>query len=319
MPRMRSVIAGVALALLLGAAPASAQTVDLIGDPGFESSTAGFEPSSPLDGSVSLTTANPIEGHSSLHVALNPFGRVSFTHQYGFGSGPTAASVTVSAKLRVETGGPLRVCAIAYVFNDQEPRVACRGFDPAGVVDASVTVPVQGLQLDRVLFQVQLDTGGTVEATLDDAHAFVNQTTTVDLIADSGFDASTEGFEPFSPLDGRVSLGDSNLRVELRPYGRVMKTHFYGYGSGPLADSVGVQGTVHVERGRPVRVCAIAYFFLDTEPSSACQTVTRGEATSVSLTLPTGRRRLDRVLYQLTNDGGTSTATLDDAHFYVTS
>jgi len=313
---MRSVIAGVALALLLGAAPASAQTVDLVGDPGFEASTAGFESSSPLDGNVSLTTSNPIEGASSLHVALNAFGRASFTHQYGFGSGPTAGSVTAAAKLRVEAGGPLRVCAIAYVTIDQERREACQSFPAGPVVAASVTVPLNGLQLDRVLFQVRLETGGTVEATLDDAHAFVSRRTVVDLITDNGFDVSTAGFAPFSPLDGRVSLGDSRLRVDLRPYGRVMKTHVYGYGSGPRAESVAATGTVAVERGRPVQVCAIAYFFLDREPRSVCQTVTNPD---VHLTLPVDRHRLDRVIFQLTNEGGTSRATLDNAHLLVTT
>jgi hypothetical protein len=319
MARVRSVFAGAALALILGAAPASAQTVDLVGDHGFEASTAGFESSSPLDGSVSLTTENPIEGASSLHVALNAFGRASFTHQYGFQSGPRADAVTVTAKLRVDAGVPLQVCAIAYVTIDQEPRSACQGFpvDPGHVVDASVTVPLPGLQLDRVIFQVRLDTGGTVEATLDDAHAFVVPPA-VDLITDNGFDFSRAGFEPFSPLDGHVSLGDSNLRVDLRPYGRVIKTHYYGYGDGPLAASVTVAGKVRVDRGRPVRVCSIAYFFLDPEPRSACQTVASG-TTDVLVSVPADRRRLDRVLFELTNDGGTSHATLDDAHLFVAS
>ena len=138
-----------------------------------------------------------------------------------------------------------------------------------------------------------------------------------ELIGDNGFESSTAGFEPFSPLDGSGALGESELRVELRPYGRVMKTHFYGYGSGPRASSLGVEGAVRVERGRPVRVCAIAYFFLDREPRSACSTVRRGTETSVSLRLPTDGRRLDRVLYQLTNDGGTSSVALDDAHLLV--
>jgi hypothetical protein len=69
----------------------------------------------------------------------------------------------------------------------------------------------------------------------------------VDLIGDKGFESSDAGFAPVSPLDGRVArsashpiAGDSSLRVKLNPYGRVMLTHYYGYGSGPLADSVTV-------------------------------------------------------------------------------
>ena len=193
MARGRSVVAGGLLALSLGIAPLAraasdggtppvpdgSTLVDLIGDHGFETSTAGFEASSVLDGSVSLSSANPIEGAQSLHVALNSFGRASFTHQYGFGGGPLADSVSVAAKVRVDAGTPagrvLQACAIAYVTIDQEPRTACQAIpvDPDHVVDASATVPLQGLRLDRVIFQFRLDSDGTVEATVDDAHAYV--------------------------------------------------------------------------------------------------------------------------------------------------
>src|SRR5262249_12036770 len=121
MARGRTVIAGGLLALSLGLAPTAGAATDgdLIADNGFESSTAGFEASSALDGSVSLDSAHPIAGAQSLHVALNGFGRASFTQQYGFGGGPLAESVTVSAKVRVDAGTPgnvLQVCAIAYPF-----------------------------------------------------------------------------------------------------------------------------------------------------------------------------------------------------------
>ena len=217
MSRGRMVIAGGLLALSLGAAPpALASDVELITDGGFESSTAGFEASSALDGSVSLDTAHPIAGAQSLHVALNPFGRASFTHQYGFGSGPPADSVSVSAKVRVDAGRALSVCAIAYVLNDQEPRTSCRlvPVDPDHVVDASATVPVNGARLDRVLLQFRLDGDGTVDATVDDAHAFVTSAdlppvpdgySLVDYISGHGFETSKEGFAPFYRVDGRVS------------------------------------------------------------------------------------------------------------------
>src|SRR5262245_49435037 len=58
MARGRLVIASGLLALSLGLAPTAraATDGDLITDNGFESSTAGFEASSALDGSVSLDT-----------------------------------------------------------------------------------------------------------------------------------------------------------------------------------------------------------------------------------------------------------------------
>src|SRR3954447_26979821 len=125
MPRMasgRMVFAGALLAMSLGVAPPALAAsdggtppVDLITHNGFESSTAGFESSSALDGTVSLETAHPIAGAQSLHVALNPFGRASFTHSYGFVAGPLADSVSVAAKVRVNAGtagNALRVCAI---------------------------------------------------------------------------------------------------------------------------------------------------------------------------------------------------------------
>ncbi len=397
MARGRLVVAGGLLALSLGIAPLAGAAsdggtppvpdgstlVDLIGDHGFETSTGGFEASSVLDGSVSLSSTNPIEGAQSLHVSLNSFGRASFTHQYGFGGGPLADSVSVAAKVRVDAGTPagraLQACAIAYVTIDQEPRTLCQAIpvDPDHVVDASVTVPMQGLRLDRVIFQFRLDSSGTVDATVDDAHAYVvspdeipptptatpsatptetptptptptatptptpTETPTptptpppadtppvpdgfslVDYIADHGFETSTEGFAPFYRVDGRVLRssrrpisGASSLRVRLNDYGRAGKVHAYGYDDGPLADSVTVAGNVRVDRGPLVRVCSIAYFFLDPEPSSKCRTV-RNRA-SVFLLLPTHGRKLARVFFQLSTPDDPVVATLDDAHFYV--
>src|SRR4051794_41233820 len=181
MVRGRMVIAGGLLALSLGLAPAAraATDGDLIADNGFESSTAGFESSSPLDGSVSLDTQHPIAGAQSLHVALNGFGRASFTQQYGFGGGPIADSVSVSAKVRVDAGTPgnaLQVCAIAYPFLEQDPHQACQAvpIGPDHVVNPSATVPMNGLRRARAIFQPRLDTGGRGGVTVAAAHTFVN-------------------------------------------------------------------------------------------------------------------------------------------------
>jgi hypothetical protein len=335
MARGRMVIAGGLLALSLGLAPTAraASDGDLITDNGFESSTAGFEASSVLDGTVSLDTAHPIAGAQSLHVALNPFGRVSFTQSYGFGGGPLAESVSVSAKVRVDAGTDvLQVCAIAYAFLDQEPHQSCQGVSAgAGVVDASATVPMHGLRLDRVIFQLRLESGGTVEATVDDAHAFVNSAelppvpdgySLVDYISDHGFETSKEGFAPFYRVDGKVLRSADNplsgawsLRVNLNDYGRSGKIASWGYDGGPLADSVTVAGKVRVDRGEFVQVCSIAYFFLDPEPATKCEDV-RGTR-DVFVRLPTNGRKLSRAFFQVSTPDDPVNATLDDAHLYV--
>jgi hypothetical protein len=331
MARGRTVIAGGLLALSLAVAPPA--HADLITDNGFESSTAGFEASSVLDGSVGLTTDNPIAGAQSLRVALNAFGRASFTHQYGFGGGPLADSVSVSAKVRVDAGTDvLQVCAIAYAFLDQEPHQSCQGVAAgAGVVDASATVPMDGLRLDRVIFQLRLDTGGTVDATVDDAHAFVVSDelppvpegySLVDYIHDHGFETSKEGFAPFYRVDGKVLRSADNplagawsLRVNLNDYGRSGKIASWGYDGGPLADSVTVAGKVRVDRGDFVQVCSIAYFFLDPEPATKCEDV-RGTR-DVFVRLATNGRKLSRAFFQVSTPDDPVNATLDDAHLYV--
>jgi hypothetical protein len=290
-------------------------------------------------------------------VALNGFGRASFTHSYGFGGGPPTDSVAVAAKVRVDSGTPdgrvLQVCAIAYAFLEQDPHQACQGVpvDPDHVVDASATVPMNGLRLDRVIFQVRLDSGGSVEATLDDAHAYVVSPDEIpptatptptptptpppagtppvpdgfslaDLITDHGFETSKQGFAPFYRVDGRVLRSSRNpiagawsLRIQLNDYGRAGKIHTYGYDDGPIADSVTVAGKVRIDRGSFVQVCSIAYFFLDPEPSSKCRNVRHGA--SVFLRLPAHNRKLARVFFQLSTPDDPVTATLDDAHLYV--
>src|SRR6201986_2843351 len=120
MTRGRWVIAST-LALLVGVAPRAAfagftsradgaptvpsgyALTDLITDNGFETSNPGFAPFYPADGSVSRDATNPISGASSLHVTVNAYGRVGLTHQYTYGKGPIADSVTSAAKVRVDS------------------------------------------------------------------------------------------------------------------------------------------------------------------------------------------------------------------------
>jgi hypothetical protein len=195
MKRVRLVVAGVSLALVLGVAaaahagsPLDEQTPpvpdgfslsDLVSDPGFESGDSGFVPGSTLDGTVARDATDPIDGSSSLHVTLNAFGRVSLAANFPFQAGPLADSVSVAGKLRVDSSVPagksVSVCPVAYVTTDPEPRTLCQSFpvDPSHVVDVFVLLPMAGARLDRVYFQLELNDSGTVDVTLDDAHLYV--------------------------------------------------------------------------------------------------------------------------------------------------
>jgi hypothetical protein len=104
--------------------------VVVITDNGFETSTQRFTPFYPADGSVSRSTVNPLSGASSLRVHVKAYGRVGLAQSYPYGGGPIADSVTVAAKVRVDSTSPsgrrLQVCSIAYFFNDSTPRSTCR-------------------------------------------------------------------------------------------------------------------------------------------------------------------------------------------------
>jgi hypothetical protein len=162
--------------------PEGYELVDRLANNGFEDANAdlGFTASSAFDGSVARTTDNPIIGDGSLHLTVNSFGRIGDLLLYGFGSGPFARSVTLTAKLRVESstvaGRKLNACAIAYFLDSQEPATVCQqfGVDP-NVVDVFVTVETNGRQLNYIIPQFSLDNSGTVEATVDSVHYYVVQ------------------------------------------------------------------------------------------------------------------------------------------------
>jgi len=167
----------------LPAVPAGYELVDRLANNGFEDPNAdlGFAPSGVFDGSVARTTTDPIIGDGSLHLTVNSFGRIGDLLLYGFGSGPFARSVTLTAKLRVEsstvTGRQLNACAIAYFLDSQEPATVCQqfGVDPSNVADVFVTVDTNGRQLNYIIPQFSLDNSGTVEATVDSVHYYVVQ------------------------------------------------------------------------------------------------------------------------------------------------
>jgi hypothetical protein len=155
--------------------------VDLISNNDFEDQSqvsSCFEPFSASEGKVAIDTTTPIAGARSLKVNVSPFGRVGCIHDYAFNSGPTGKTVTLESKLRIDkpaTGtGLLKVCAIVYFANTQEPTNSCKNFVPNGRVPVAVKIvaDVDGRQLQRVFFQLEA-TANAIEATLDDSHLVV--------------------------------------------------------------------------------------------------------------------------------------------------
>jgi hypothetical protein len=163
--------------------PDGFELVDRLANNGFDDPAAdlGFTAASSFDGSVARTDTNPIIGDGSLHMTVNSFGRIGNLLLYGFGSGPFAHSVTLTAKLRVESstvpGRKLNACAIAYFLDSQEPATTCQqfGVDPNNVVDIFVSLDTNGRQLNYIIPQFSLDNSGTVEATVDSVHYYVVQ------------------------------------------------------------------------------------------------------------------------------------------------
>ncbi len=155
--------------------------------------------------------------------------------------------------------------------------------------------------------------------------------TLADLIADPGFETSLGGFEPNSSSDGSVAhetanpiAGAKSLRVNVNGYGRIWHYHDYAWEAGPYADSLTAKAKVRVESGssasKKLQVCSIAYVQGDANPKSKCQEYPIAAATVVDVyqSLPLAGAQLDRVLFQFKlNDGGTISAAVEDAHFYV--
>ncbi|MGB7685493.1 MAG: hypothetical protein WBL45_06875, partial [Solirubrobacterales bacterium] len=162
--------------------PTQFERVDLISNNGFEEAedqTACFEPFSGNDGTVASTATNPLVGAKSLVVTVSPFGRVGCIHDYPFGAGPIGEAVTVQSKVRIDSptnGEGLEVCAIVYFDDDPQPDEECRTLPLSdhGVGDVLLSLDTEGKRLQRVFFQLQA--GATrVDATLDDAHLYVDQ------------------------------------------------------------------------------------------------------------------------------------------------
>jgi hypothetical protein len=166
----------------LPAVPSGYERVERIVNNGFENSEAdlAFEPFSEYDGEVEHTDVNPIIGDGSLKITVNSYGRVSAWLPYGYGAGPFAHSVTLSAKLRVDSstlsGRELTACTIAYFFDSQEPSQVCDTFPvDEDVVNVYLELDTEDRQLQYIFPQFSLDDTGTIEATVDSVHFYVVQ------------------------------------------------------------------------------------------------------------------------------------------------
>jgi hypothetical protein len=252
---------------------AHAQPTDIITNNDFEDpyEALGFAAISTSDGSVAQTTVNPITGTGSLKVTVNSFGRVIHYYAYGYGSGPNASSVTLTAKLRVDSttipGRQLTACAVAYFMDSQDPSSYCRNFpvDDENVVDVRLALDTNDRQLNYIFPQFALNDTGTIEATVDDVHYLVEEAqlpevpegfVRVDRITNNGFEnpLAALAFEPVSEYDGSVAhtsenpiIGDGSLKITVNSYGRVSAWLPYGYGSGPYARSVTLSAKVRVD------------------------------------------------------------------------
>ncbi len=340
-----------ALILSLFALPtiAYAQPVDIITNNDFEDpyEALGFAAISTNDGSVAHTTVDPITGTGSLKITVNSYGRVIHYYAYGYGSGPHASSVTLTAKLRVDSstipGRELTACAVAYFMDSQDPLSYCRNFpvDDENVVDVRLALDTNDRQLNYIFPQFKLDDTGTIEATVDDVHYLVEEAQLpevpegferVELITNNGFENSEAplGFEPFSEYDGSVAhttenpiIGDGSLKITVNSYGRVSAWLPYGYGAGPYARSIAMSAKLRVDSstlsGRELTACTIAYFFDSQDPSQICDTFpVDDDVVYIYLPLDTEDRQLQYVFPQFSlDDTGTIEATVDSVHFYV--
>jgi hypothetical protein len=331
---------------------AHAQTppVDIITNNSFEDpyEALGFDAISTNDGSVEQTTVNPITGSGSLKITVNSYGRITHFYAYGYGSGPNASSVTLTAKLRVDSttipGRELTACAVAYFMDSPDPSSYCRNFpvDDQSVVDVHLALDTNDRQLNYIFPQFALNDTGTIEATVDDVHYLVEEAQLpevpvgferVERITNNGFENSEEelAFEPFSEYDGAVAhttenpiIGDGSLKITVNSYGRVSAWLPYGYGEGPNARSVTLSAKLRVDSstlsGRELTACTIAYFFDSQEPSSICDSfpVDDENVVNVYLSLDTEDRQLQYIFPQFSlDDTGTIEATVDSVHFYV--
>ncbi|WKZ28633.1 MAG: hypothetical protein QY323_03780 [Patescibacteria group bacterium] len=160
--------------------PSGSILVDAITDNGFETSTGGFAPNGASSGSVSRVTTNVIAGTGSLRASFNRYGRIAFAQEYPYAGGPIADSVTVKAKVRVDSASAsnknLQICAVVYLQTSNNQRTKCQDFRVnQGVKDVFLTYEVGGQQIARTYFQLKLDDDGTLVATLDDAHLYIVQ------------------------------------------------------------------------------------------------------------------------------------------------
>jgi hypothetical protein len=152
----------------------------------------------------------------------------------------------------------------------------------------------------------------------------------VDLIANNGFedlDHPTSCFDPFTENDGTVAntdtaplAGGHSLAASLIPYGRIGCIHEYGFEEGPIGKLITLEGQLRIDSvggDEGLEVCIVVYFESDSQNHEACQTFHAGFQGPVHAQLDAEGKHLQRVFFQLHNQGDAVTATLDEAHLWV--
>lgn len=154
---------------------------------------------------------------------MKAYGRILGGYDYLYGQGPLADAVVAAARLRVDSSTPagksLQVCAIAYVLMESDPHTSCASYPVAAktAVPVALALDTAGLRLDRVY--LKLDDGGTIAATLDDAHLYVAQRpgTAGDGGGDpGGGDGGGSGGDGDPPADGDLEQSSFALHPTIR-------------------------------------------------------------------------------------------------------
>lgn len=152
----------------------------------------------------------------------------------------------------------------------------------------------------------------------------------VDLIADNSFETSTAGF---AASGGKSSVASTttnpiecakSLHVLNNEFDKVAFQRAYGYDQGPVADSVTARARLRIDAaapaGRKLTVCAVVYFFEDSNQHTKCDTFSLNGSNVVEVfeKFNAEQKKLDRVFFQTSLvETGSVNFTLDDAHLFV--
>ena len=154
-------------------------SADLVSDPGFESSLAGFEVvTNPNKDWVSLDTSSPIAGRSSLDVGLTANGDVAYMRKSVAGTSlQYAQSLQVSglAEPNINNGAVLEFCAAAtYTNGTFVKQCSPSGTSEGTVYSLSATLTLNpSSELQYVYVYLYQNGSGKVDSNLDTVNAYL--------------------------------------------------------------------------------------------------------------------------------------------------